>query len=421
MPITHTIEIGKKRSKSKKTNWGKHSPEEIKEYYNKKALDFVKEILDKAKDGKRMPWESPNFIRLAKNLKTSNGIQKYNEAHPDAPKSELLSYYRGVNMLRLCMAMDRKGFTDSRFATETQIKELGGSIKPEERGNSTEIMVYKPIGSKYTKWNPQTKQEEIVYKRDRKTKQFILDEKGQKIPQLITRPFVKTYQVYNATQIEGITLAPEKGLRELKENEKCPEMETIIANSEAKVYMDQGTGFKRYYSPALDEIHVPPVEQFKSQTSFYSTVAHEIGHSTGHPSRLKRDMCASFGEESYAREEMVAELTSVFLSQQLNIKIPQKEEQNHETYLQGWSSKIKYLEEKPMELYKIVADAQKATDYIRIHMLEKNMHKDKTIENAKDKSNEIPVNDKEEKLVASKVETKRKGIHRKSSTKGLER
>ena len=406
MAITRTIEIGKK----KKTRTTKTvSGEKKLSGFDKNKLAFVEAVIDSAKKGEKFPWQSPNFLKFPKSLYSLEKIEEYNKKHPDKPKRKSEALYKGMNVLILSMAMGKKGFTDSRWVTMDHVNELGGRIKKDEIYNYTKVITYNPKAL-VKKKNRETGKWEVQYERDEKTGQFILNEKGEKVPK--TMPKTSWRPMYNVQQAEGLNLAPEPPMRKFSENEKVPEMETILANSEAPIILDQGTGVDRYYDCLHDEVHLPPRDMFKSMSAFYATAAHEIGHSTGSEKRLNRDMSGGFGSKKYAREELVAELTSVFLSQEMGVEIPQKELDNHMEYIKSWDSKIKLLTENPDELYRVVADAQKATDYIRTHMLEKDMHKDKVEEIAEEKS---------EEKVADKEVKKSKGIHRKSSDQTLSR
>ena len=378
MAITHTIEVGKK---SKKRGWKTFTPEERKEYWkkktenlNKEKLDFVKSLISYAKENKRFPWEEPNFIRMPKSLARLEEDAKYNEKHPENPRPRSHAKYLGMNVLRLCKAMDEHGFKDSRWVSIETLKKKKLCAKRSEWGKGTKILAFNPKGRTKTVLDPKTGERVVVYEKNKKG-EYLLDEKGKKIPE--KEPTWTLQTVFNVEQVEGLNLEPEPPMKELDTTEKNQDMETIIAHSEAKVIHDQYGGDGRYYSPMKDEVHLPPVKQFKSMSAYYATAAHEIGHSTGHEKRLNRDMTGSFGSKSYAREELVAELTSVFLSQELDVKIPQKELNNHAEYMASWNEKINVLTEKPEELLKIISDAQKATNYIRDHMLEKYKEKDK--------------------------------------------
>ena len=126
-----------------------------------------------------------------------------------------------------------------------------------------------------------------------------------------------------------------------------------------------GVAFKQhaeaFYSPARDEIYLPPRESFKSQEGYYGTALHEIGHATGAAQRLNRDGISGghkFGSEGYAKEELRAELFSVFMAAETGI--PHDEEQ-HKAYIQSWA---KVLKEDKNEIFRATSEASKAVDYV---------------------------------------------------------
>lgn len=95
-----------------------------------------------------------------------------------------------------------------------------------------------------------------------------------------------------------------------------------------------------YYSPGQDEIILPHMNQFQNAESYYATLFHEMGHSTGHPSRLSRDMGQMFGDDLYSREELVAEITSAVLCNHFGIDTS-KIQRNTAAYIQHWLNAIK--------------------------------------------------------------------------------
>ena len=411
MPITRAFETKDKKSKSRQDE---QSWEEKREKARQHALEmkkaFVEQIIEAAEKAGEMPWQSPNFVKFPKSYNKLKDVEAYNKKNPDKPMSRNEACYQGINVLILSMAMDKNGYTDSRWATYNEItKNLHGSLKGQ---HGTKIVYYEKSKPKIKK-NPKTGEMEIVYKRDKVTGEFLLDEEGKKVP-VMTAPVLKFPTVFNVQQAEGIQLEPEPPMRDMKNDEKCPEMESIIAHSEAPVLLDQGTGLNRFYSPGEDKVHLPPRDQFKSITAFYATAAHEIAHSTGHEKRLNRDLSGMFGSDSYAREELVAELTSVFLSQELNVRIPQKEMNNHAEYIKSWDSNIKFLKEKPEELFKVIGDAQKATDYIKSHMLEKELRHEQ-------ENKQVAVKEKDDTVKKVKAAVKPKGIRRKKSSQEMTR
>ena len=220
--------------------------------------------------------------------------------------------------------------------------------------------------------NPNTKKKEQVY--------VIDEETGKKVPAYVKLdyPIVKNYVVFNASQVEGI----EKEIPlKIHHEDTIKSMEDMIQHSEAKIYYDQDS--KNYYSPSNDEIHVVSKERFKTLNNFYATVAHEIAHSTGAKNRLNRKTLIEndgFGNTIYAKEELRAELTSMFLAQKYNINFDKNHYENHVAYLQSW---IKALQDDPNELFRAASEAEKAMQYIETNMI--GLKQEQTLSNNENK------------------------------------
>jgi antirestriction protein ArdC len=117
-------------------------------------------------------------------------------------------------------------------------------------------------------------------------------------------------------------------------------------------------GDRAFYSPAGDRIALPDRKAFRSAEGLYGTWSHEQVHSTGHKSRLSRDLSGSFGSDSYAREELVAELGAFLICNRLEIGC---QVENHAAYLQSW---LKVLGEGHKILFKVLSDATKAANLV---------------------------------------------------------
>ena len=120
-------------------------------------------------------------------------------------------------------------------------------------------------------------------------------------------------------------------------------------------------GSQAFYRTDTDEVHLPERADFKSMQEFYSTALHEIGHSTGHESRLNRDLSGRFGSEGYAMEELRAEIASIFMEQDLEIEPSEGRLQNNVAYIQSWKEEIK---ENPNALFTAITDADKIAKYV---------------------------------------------------------
>lgn len=294
-------------------------PEHVQEQRNALVEKVIKDI----EAGKPFFWDSEHFGKPAHNM-------------------ALGSSYRGLNRMRLMIAAEDKGYTDSRWCTYKQAQDKGWQVKKGEKGTHIEF------------WSKSVTVKEVNQE---------TGEEEKKLKDLDC-PIVKYYTVFNAQQMEGVP--PEHSLT-IDENEKNKYMENMLKNSEAKIFFDQSN--RNFYSPTTDEIHVLPREKFKTLDGFYATCAHEIAHSTGHSTRMNRDMF-NFEKSGYAKEELRAELASTFLQQQYGIKFDEKHYENHAAYLQSWA---KVLKDDPNELYRAASKAQEMADYIEKNMLLKGL------------------------------------------------
>lgn len=157
-------------------------------------------------------------------------------------------------------------------------------------------------------------------------------------------------------------------------------------------------GIERFIDLSEDKVHLPLPSAFDSNYDYNSTALHELGHATGAANRLNRDMGGGFGGEEYAKEELVAEITSAFMGVYLgdNSEATDNDLNNHKAYVQSWISSIK---EKPDVLFNAIKQAEVATQY----MEEKGeLIKEKEKESAKIESLE-EIKEKEKKLRKSRL------------------
>ena len=242
--------------------------------------------------------------------------------------------YRGMNSFWLML----NGENDPRWMTFKQASANGYSI---EKGSKGTVINY-------------YKFEKLIDKKDENGKQ-LFDKEGKKLKQLIKldSPIISSAYVFNGSQIKG--LEPLKVKDENQEWKEDKRIDKLIKNSQ--VVLEHG-GNQAYYSPIADKVTMPKKSQFDAKEKYYSTLLHELGHWTGHESRLDRDMRNKFGSPEYAKEELRAEIASLMLGAELNT---QKDFSQHANYIESW---ISILKEKPFELYQASADAQKIMDYI---------------------------------------------------------
>ena len=137
--------------------------------------------------------------------------------------------------------------------------------------------------------------------------------------------------------------------------------EKLINNSEAKI--NYAFTHNAYYSRYEDKIVMPNREYFKTEDDFYAVIFHEMAHSTGHESRLNREMPKRQFDKKYAKEELIAEISSMFLQLELGIEISNNKNhfENHKAYIKHY---IELLKETPSILFNVIREAEKASDYI---------------------------------------------------------
>lgn len=261
--------------------------------------------------------------------------------------------YNGLNALWLYLLAENKGYTDPRWVTYQQAKDLKASVKAGEK--SSNVFYW----SWYDKKTKKPFDAETVKDMSKDERQKYLDEN--------VRPVLKYYQVFNASQCNNFPKLDAEQ-QEMPADERARQnatIESIIANSAAPVYYDGGN--RAYYSPRQDSIHLPEINRFHTMQDYYATALHEIAHSTGHESRLDRKMIGAFGTSEYAKEELRAELASVFMQLDYDISVEGKHFENHAAYLQSW---LKSVRDDQKEFFAAVTDAEKISQYVGEHYLQ---------------------------------------------------
>lgn len=199
------------------------------------------------------------------------------------------------------------------YATFKQWSELGGHIR---KGEKSEIVVF---------WKLQPYEDENA--------------DGEKIIKQI--PLLRYYNVFHVSQVDGIE-PKELDLNEFEPIEEAERIKTEYMTREHLKILEKLTD-KAFYSPAFDYIQVPCKEQYQNVEEFYSTLFHEMVHSTGYKTRLDREDvkdCMYFGSENYSKEELTAELGSAFLVNLLGIET-EKSFRNSSAYIQGWLGRLR--------------------------------------------------------------------------------
>lgn len=291
---------------------------------NSTSQQIASTILEAVKTG-TAPWQKP--------WTPEQCITPYN------PVSGTV--YKGVNLSYLSIIQSIESRADPRWLTYKQASDNGWQVRRGEHGRSIQFWMFDR-----EQVNPQTGEKERVR---------------------LERPMLRTYVVFNATQIDGVPALERPPIEEWQRHERA---DNILNNSGAVINHVQGD--KAYYSPMADAITLPERRQFQTADRYYATALHELGHWTGHESRLDRDLKHPFGSREYAYEELIAEIASWRVGMDIGIG---HDPEQHAAYNVSW---IKILEDKPTAIFKACADAEKVAGCIID--LEKERTKDQVME-----------------------------------------
>jgi antirestriction protein ArdC/phage/plasmid primase-like uncharacterized protein len=297
--------------------------------------DFADEIVRRLEDG-TAPWIQPWIPGQLRPM--------YN------PVSGTV--YSGINQMMLAA----RGEVDPRYMTLKQANSKGWRVRRGAQG--TPIMYWSMF------------QKKVVLGEDN---QPLFDDDGNKKTKLVSyeRPFVRYSYVFHASDVEGIPAYKSQIISQEQRWELDQRAETILSRSGAKIFNDSPN--KAFYSPVKDEIHVPLQRQFLASSDYYETLLHELGHWTGHKSRLARDG-GPFGSELYAKEELVAEITSWMLGAELGLG---HNPENHMNYIGDWITAVK---KDPYEIVRACQKAEKAKRMIMAFEKEQELNQEQSQE-----------------------------------------
>lgn len=238
--------------------------------------------------------------------------------------------YSGINVLLLWISVIDGGFSSQRWLTFRQALALGGHVRKGERGT------------------PVVFADRFTPEREKRR----AEAEGCEPSQV---PFLKRFTVFNIDQCEGLAgrnapspmVPPDTSLI-------LPRARALIAATRARF---RTGGSYAFYSPVDDLVVVPPPQAFFDAIDWHRTAFHELGHWTGHGSRLARDQSGIFGSASYAREELVAEMAGAFVCASLEI-VPTV---RHADYLGSW---LEVLRADSRAIVRAASAASRATDYL---------------------------------------------------------
>lgn len=230
-------------------------------------------------------------------------------------------HYNGINVPLLWADAQGAGYDCNGWMTYKQAKDLGGHVR---RGEHGQLVVF---------WKFQEVEDKTTGKRK-------------------TIPFARAYTVFNVLQCDGL-----EGTK-VGEIPAPVEPDSVISWAQSIGARIQHGGNRACFVPSADLIQLPRPENFPERSEYHATALHELTHWTGHKSRLDRTFGTRFGDESYAFEELVAEMGSAFLSATIGIENPPIP--NHASYLKNW---LRILKSDNRAIFTAASHAQKATNY----------------------------------------------------------
>jgi len=235
--------------------------------------------------------------------------------------------YQGINVLILWGAAIDAGYASPFWMTYRQARSVGAQVRKGER--ATQIVFAKTATKTET------------------------DESGDEtqVPLHVRR----VYAVFNADQIDGLPDKYVPAIPDVNPDERDVRCEAWFDSLGIDIRYG---GERAFYAPGPDRIQMPPFPTFESAQAFFSTLAHESVHSTGHRDRLDRGFGAH-GTTRYAREELVAELGSAFLCADLGIASSPRAD--HASYIGSW---LKLLEDEPRAVFDAATQAQQAVEFL---------------------------------------------------------
>ena len=283
------------------------------------AASITATILDKLEAGTK-PW-----------------VQPWSGTPVSRPLRHCGSAYRGINTLILWIAAQAAGYASPYWMTYRQAEVLKGQVRKGEK--ASHAVLYKAIPAREVRDGDSS-----------------IDNDNDDTR---TRRLLRGFAVFNADQIDGLPARyyPMADVAEtMPEGIHRPQLEAFFERVPAQV---RHNGTQAYYNLSRDEIVLPPIERFSSYDAYFATRAHETAHWSGHKNRLDRQFGKRFGDQAYAFEELVADISSAILGALLGL--PEAQLDNHASYLAHW---VKVLKNDKTAILTAASQADVAVEYI---------------------------------------------------------
>ncbi|TYC78801.1 ArdC family protein [Novosphingobium sp. BW1] len=276
--------------------------------------EVTSRIIAELEEG-RLPWVQPWDASRCPCAMPHNGVSG--------------RVYSGINILIMWASGIEQGYGSQRWLTYRQAEKAGGHVRRGEKGT---VICY---ADRFTP-------------RDEAEKAQGENRKAQTIA------FLKRFTVFNVNQCEGLS-------EELTSIPALPDPVMAIAEAD-RVIAATGANFRigggeAFYSPTQDNVQVPPQAAFHDPVNWYRTALHELGHHSGHVSRLNRDQSGAFGSAAYAKEELVAEMAAAFTCASLGIQPTVR----HSDYIGAW---LEVMRADERAIFRAASAASKAADFL---------------------------------------------------------
>lgn len=289
-------------------------------------MKIVNSLIESIEEQKVLPWNSPYLFKRGRPSNLTTG-----------------TVYRGMNALILTMTIQMQGWDSAKFITKSAIKKLGCKIK---KGASAVPVYYtgkayrldgkNVTPSKYKKLSDEDKEKCTMYY------------------------YLKTYWVYNVTETTVDWQSKVEPVKEFTDIEKIENCEKLVKRYKGRPEIVNERDSVAFYRPIDDIVNMPKRKYMKSNEAYYSTLFHELTHSTGHESRLNRELNSQkLDKTSYSKEELIAELGALFMCSEAGIDKAVTD--NSAAYLNSW---LKVLKSDTNFIWDAAVKAQKAADFM---------------------------------------------------------
>lgn len=255
--------------------------------------------------------------------------------------------YNGINNLYLSFISQKRNYKDNRWITYNQMRKKGWKFVKEAKGQGITVEYWGMKNKINKKFYSFREYKKVIEENPDRESEFY--------------PSRMSFTVFNGDLVDGLI-----------ESKKEPEKEIISNDYINNIISNIGVNYKEegdeaYYNPIKDEVVLPPSKSFKSENSYYATQLHELAHSSGHESRLGRNLKDRFGTEGYAKEELRAEISSSFLMQKFHLEEDNRHLNNHKSYVKSW---LELLKNNPQELFEAISESNKIVAYLEANSKE---------------------------------------------------